>query len=185
MKHIMVDCETLGTTADAVILSIGAVRFNLLTDAIDDNGFYASISIESNLNYDRRIDEDTMLWWFKQSAAAQHVFHEPKQPLREVLIDLADWMEDDNNEMWSMGADFDLPMLAHAYRKCHLEVPWRFYNSNCARTYKKLPGAKALAPLRTGTHHNALADSVYQAQYMQAIHKSLFTEKPHAMVRAK
>ncbi|RYG07088.1 MAG: hypothetical protein EON92_18990, partial [Burkholderiales bacterium] len=112
------------------------------------------------------------------------VFHEPKQPLREALTSLADWLETGDNEMWSMGADFDLPMLAHAYTKCQMEVPWHFWNSNCARTYKKLPGAKVLAPIRTGVHHNALADSVYQAQYMQAIYKSLFMSRKNSMVRA-
>ena len=43
MKHIMIDLETLGTVADAAIMSIGAVRFDLDSDKIDDTGFYASI----------------------------------------------------------------------------------------------------------------------------------------------
>ena len=55
MKHIMLDLETLGTVASAVIMSIGACRFDLATGAVDDSGFYASISIESNLDYGRRI----------------------------------------------------------------------------------------------------------------------------------
>ena len=50
MKDVMVDLETLATSADAVILSIGAVRFDLETGEIDDAGFYASISVESNLD---------------------------------------------------------------------------------------------------------------------------------------
>lgn len=65
MSDIMVDLETLGTTADAVILSIGAVKFDLVSGQIDDEGFYASISVESSLNRKRRISEDTLLWWFK------------------------------------------------------------------------------------------------------------------------
>ncbi|NQW82286.1 MAG: 3'-5' exoribonuclease, partial [Polaromonas sp.] len=63
----MVDLETLGTVADAVILSIGAVKFDLDSDAIDDDGFYASISIESNQETGRRIQEDTLIWWMGQS----------------------------------------------------------------------------------------------------------------------
>ena len=46
---IMLDHETLGTTADSVIMSIGAVKFNLETGEIEPEGFYASVSIDSNL----------------------------------------------------------------------------------------------------------------------------------------
>ncbi len=60
-KDIMLDLETLGTTADAVILSIGAVKFNLETGKIDDEGFYRSVSVESNLDLGRRISEDTLI----------------------------------------------------------------------------------------------------------------------------
>ena len=48
MKNIMIDLETLGNRSDAVILSLGAVKFDLTSGKIDDQGFYASISIDSN-----------------------------------------------------------------------------------------------------------------------------------------
>ena len=73
-KNIMVDLETLGTSADSVILSIGAVKFDLETGEIDNRGFYASVSVESNLSFRRRVSEETLLWWLKQPAAAQQVF---------------------------------------------------------------------------------------------------------------
>lgn len=44
MKHVMVDLETLGLSVDAVILSVGAVKFDLEDDAPSDDGFYGSIS---------------------------------------------------------------------------------------------------------------------------------------------
>lgn len=181
MKHIMVDLETLGTAADSVILSIGAVRFDLDKGKIDDEGFYSSISIESNLAWKRRISEDTLLWWFKQGAAAQQVFFEPKKVLEESLVQFSDWIGNDDHTMWSNGADFDLPMLAHAYSVCGIEVPWKFWNSRCYRTYKNLPGAKNAKLPAQGIKHNAMADAYSQAQSVIAIHKSLFlTEKVKA-----
>lgn len=174
MRHIMVDIETLGTAADAVILSIGAVRFDLDSDKIGDEGFYASVSIESNLDWKRRIQEDTLLWWLKQTPASQNVFHEPKTTLDVALSDFSDWMADTPDAfVWSMGADFDLPMMAHAYRTMSMDVPWKFWNSRCARTYKTLPQAKSIKIARAGTHHNALDDAVYQAQLVQAIQQEL------------
>jgi len=176
MKHVMIDLETLGTTADACILSIGAVRFDLLTDEIDDKGFYASVSVDSNLAHKRRIQEDTLIWWFRQEVVAQAVFHETKQTLEDALIDLSDWLEDGENHVWSNGADFDLPMLAHAYASLGMEVPWKFWNSNCFRTYKKLPGAKGIRAAETGVKHHALSDAYMQAQTAQMIHRKLFLD---------
>lgn len=173
MNHVMVDLETLGTAADSVIMSIGAVRFDLDSDKIDDAGFYRSISVESNLDYKRRIQEDTLIWWLKQSAAAQAVFNEPKETLQTALCEFSDWLGDNSAFMWSMGADFDLPMIAHAYHQIIVDVPWKFWNSRCARTYKGLPQAKNVSVPRLGTHHNALADAIYQAQLMQAIQREL------------
>ncbi len=176
MKHIMIDLETLGTRADSVILSLGAVKFDLTSGKVDDEGFYASISIDSNLDLGRRIQEDTLLWWFKQDIAAQSVFHEDKTALNQALEDFSDWVGSDDYEVWSNGADFDIPMLAHAYAQIQMEAPWKFWASNCFRTYKKLPGAKAIAgtvPF-AGVKHNALADAVHQAQVAQAIYAGIF-----------
>lgn len=184
MKHIMFDAETLATTADACILSIGAVRFDLESNQIDDTGFYASVSVDSNLELRRRISEDTLIWWMKQGPAAQGVFHESKQTLAVALADLADWIGSDDCHVWSNGADFDLPMLAHAFTQLGMVVPWKFWNSNCYRTYKKLPGAKALKlPVHSGVKHNALADAYYQAQCLQAIHAGLFKASVNAKAK--
>ncbi len=177
MKHIMFDAETLATTADACILSIGAVKFDLDSDDIDDAGFYASISIDSNLELKRRVSEDTLIWWMKQGAAAQGVFHESKQALRPALEDLTDWIGVGDHHVWSNGADFDLPMLAHAFTQCGMPVPWKFWNSHCYRTYKNLPGAKSIRSPVTGVKHNALSDAHQQVVTLQAIHKALFLNK--------
>lgn len=184
MNHVMFDAETLATTSDAVILSIGAVKFDLDSDKIDDAGFYASISVDSNLELKRRISEDTLIWWMKQGPAAQGVFHESKQTLREALLDLADWMGGSSDyTVWSNGADFDLPMLAHAFTQCGIEIPWKFYNSRCFRTYKNLPGAKAIRLPASGVKHNALSDAHQQVVTLQAIQQALFATKAAAKVK--
>lgn len=181
----MLDLETLGTAADACIMSVGAVRFDLDSDQIDDNGFYASVSIDSNLELKRRVQEDTLIWWMNQGDAAKGVFNEAKQTLRSALADLADTaFGADDLFVWSNGADFDLPMLAHAYTQLGMPVPWKFWNSRCFRTYKNLPGAKLVKVPFAGTKHNALFDAVHQAQTAQAIHKTLFSNKHPFKVKA-
>lgn len=169
---VMIDCETLGTIANSIILSIGAVKFSLNSDYIDDDAFYASISIDSNLHAGRQLSESTLLWWLDQSKEAQAVFREPKQALDTALDSLTAWFgTDDKQTVWSNGADFDLPMLAHAYAGYGWETPWKFWNNRCVRTYRSLPAAQGMP--RLGNDHNALRDAINQAKYVQAIQKNM------------
>lgn len=171
MNHIMLDTETLGTRADSVIISIGAVKFDPYSNmpfAIEPETFYASVSIDSNHEAGPRdIDEDTLVWWLDQSASARRVFTEPKTTLRCALEDLAFYINHPDYEMWSNGADFDLPLLTHAYRSFGLEVPWQHSNTNCFRTMKKLPFARALPAVPQADKHHARADAAHQARVLQ------------------
>lgn len=186
MNQLMIDLETLGTTADSVILSVGAVKFDLLSDSIEDEGFYGSVSIESNIDAGRRISEDTLLWWLKQPAAAQQVFHEEKLPLQQVLQDLSDWLGDDKWVVWAKGPAFDVAILEHAYKQHGMQTPWDFWNVRCVRTFMGLPGAKNIHGDVLGVAHNALSDAFTQAQTVQRIYKKLFLDAPatrHSMLK--
>lgn len=174
LNHIMIDAETLSTRADSCIISVGAVRFDLNTGEIDDNGFYQSISIDSNVTAGRHISESTLCWWMEQGTDAQGVFREPKVPLRSALEELAAFISDEGCHIWSNGADFDIPMFSHAFATHDMEIPWKFYNSNCYRTYKKLPGAPKLVTQAT-VKHNALHDAYAQAVHVCEIHSALFS----------
>ncbi len=112
----------------------------------------------------------------KQGPAAQGVFHEVKQSLKEALIGLADWMGESDFHVWSNGADFDIPMLSHAYAQHGLEPPWQFHRNRCFRTYKNLPGAKGIRIPPLGVKHNALSDAHNQAVTLQAIQRALFKD---------
>lgn len=176
---IMIDLETLGTTADAVIVSIGAVRFNLEAGLAaffpcDTDRFYSVVSIDSQAS--RHISAATLKWWMGQNAQAQAVFAERSIDITLALIGLGAFVlaTPGRPNVWSNGADFDLPMLAHAYRQYGVTLPWAPYAGRCYRTYKNLPGARAVTVPRTGEHHNALDDAIYQAQHLQAIHTALF-----------
>jgi len=177
--HIMIDLETLGTTADATILSIGAVRFDLETGTVYDHNshtFYKSVTIDSQPA--RQISGDTIAWWMAQSTAAKTVFTEPKVSLWNALMDLREWVntspEFGHPNVWSNGADFDLPMLVHAYSQEKIILPWKPYAGRCYRTYKNLPGARDVKVIRVGEHHNALDDAIYQAEHVCKIHQALF-----------
>ena len=193
---IMIDLETLGTTADAVIVSIGAVAFNLETgstlpegDESSQSTFYTVLDIDTQPR--RHISGDTLAWWMHQGDDARSVFDRvnPAQhhfPARTALGAFEAWVrtvvlaanaQRKDIRVWSNGADFDLPMLQHACHTFNVSMPWPPYAGRCYLTYKNLPGARAVVMQRTGTHHNALDDAIDQARHLCAIYQALFCPK--------
>ena len=170
----MIDLETLDNVPSGVVMSLGAVKFDIDSDKIDDNAFYASISIESNLDLGRTISESTINWWMQQEPKARAVFQEKKISLATALMDFRGWMNDGvDYKMWGNGADFDQPFLQSAYRQLKQEAPWKFWNNRCFRTFKNLPHAHKAKFMPSGVKHNALHDAMNQAKHAQAIQKVL------------
>jgi exodeoxyribonuclease VIII len=67
-------------------------------------------------------------------------------------------------KIWGNGASFDNVILANAYRRNDLNIPWKYYNDRCYRTMKSL--APHIKMEREGTHHNALSDAISQANHL-------------------
>lgn len=181
VKHlnIMIDNETMDTNAEAVILSIGAVRFN--KDSVSPMGekFYAVLDIEDQKARGRTVSESTMAWWAKQSPEARVVLTTTdRRPVKEALSDLWDFIYnlDDcpgQTRLWGNGSDFDNPQIASLFRMYGFEMPWEFWNNRCFRTLKSEFGHNAPKPQRKGTYHNALDDAIHQAEHCQHIFTAL------------
>ena len=91
----MIDIETLATTPDAAILTVGAVKFNPFGDDRDKSTrkaetFYKRIDLDSNIELGRTINEDTLRWWCDQSEDISHeaFVEEDRLPITTVLQDL-------------------------------------------------------------------------------------------------
>ncbi len=173
MNHIMLDLETMGTGPNAAIVAIGAVEFEL-TKAGGQLGdsFYQCISLESAMAEGGQVDAGTVLWWLKQSDAARAMFAQPAFVHGVALVGFSKWMtkrgETKNMRVWGNGASFDNVILASAYRRAGLQLPWNSFNDRCYRTVKSMhPAAPAIQ--RTGTHHNALDDAINQANHLIAM----------------
>jgi hypothetical protein len=167
--HVMIDLETLSTYPDAVILSIGAVKFNM-SGEISDKCFYAVCSIDSQP--ERHISADTLAWWMGQSPEAKKVFDSPEKfPLSTVLNDLYIFFGNAyEGRVWSNGAAFDIPILTHAYRESFDTTPWKFYNVLCFRTMKEEFKGCPRPPFE-GTQHNALLDAIHQTKWLLDIER--------------
>lgn len=163
----MLDLETLDTSPTAVIVSIGAVKFN--KDGSIGKSFYDVIDRSEQVAKGRTINPQTLDWWFKQSEEARSVFKitpctSVKLSLEAFSIYASETGEQVN--MWGNGADFDCVLLGSLYETFGLKKPWSYSNNRCFRTLKNICIAKDshAMPQREGTHHNALDDAVYQAK---------------------
>ena len=184
MKHIEIDLETLGTVPGSVILSIGAVVFDPdkpNTHCLGEE-FYCVVGRANSELRGLTVDQSTVDWWKKQSPEARQVLTDTEDPerydlLAEALIMLSEFITrgttSKNVKVWSNGANFDQPLLAVAYHKCGIPLPWEYWNGMCHRTIKSIcPSAKALEPPKVCAH-NALEDAKWQAKHLVAMARSL------------
>lgn len=175
MKHVMIDLESMGQSALAAIIAIGAVAFDPTTGKLGES-FYCVVDLQSSMNAGMTIDASTVLWWLKQSDEARKALQSPGAPLLEALMDLEAFLKQvspNRKELivWANGASFDFPILATAFRAHKARLPWDFWNERCARTL--IGVARTLfgyqKPVIDGTAHNALDDATFQAQIVMEI----------------
>lgn len=171
--HVMVDLETLASSNNAVIVSIGAVAFNPDTGEINPETFYITVDGESCQQVGMQISAKTVMWWLEQSTEARAAL-KGGVPLRDALTAFRQWsMRTAGPELslWGNGATFDNIILRNAYSALGQYVPWKYNKDFCYRTMKNMfPGVLSA---REGTHHNALDDAMTQTKHLCAIFESI------------
>lgn len=165
VRRVMVDLETFGTRPGAVIVALGAVRFE---DGKIVDRFYARIDPVDAQARGLSIDAATVVWWLEQSAEARiEITGGGGKPLANVLGEFGAWLGGGETEVWGNGASFDNVLLDEAFARCGLKRPWPFWMDRCYRTVKTLRPDVKLE--RKGTHHNALDDAESQALHLMAM----------------
>ena len=166
----MVDLETLATTPNAAILTIGAVTFDPNSTKIYDE-FYRRVELESLESLDTYIDDGTLEWWSKQDQAAQDEAFDPegREPIQNVLGDFYKFCMG-STRFWSHGAAFDIVILEYYFRKINKPFPWNFWDVRDTRTIFDL-GMDPEMP--QANKHNALEDARRQAIGVQNMFKKL------------
>lgn len=173
MNNLMIDLETMGTRADAAIVSIGAQFFCPDTLELGDS-FYRVVDLQSAVDQGASITPSTVMWWMQQSDQARHALQKDAEHIASVLLEFKSWCMNTcppgDLMVWGNGAAFDNVILSSAYDRNQLSPPWKHWNDRCYRTLKNLYPAVQMA--REGTHHNALDDARSQALHFLAIAKA-------------
>lgn len=174
--HVMVDLETAGKDPNALILSIGAAKFDPMADSIIDS-FHIAVDLrQMPMNaHGFTVDPGTVAWWLAPERAEARVALDsvPKVDLASALDGFALWLGDPRNfaGVWGNGATFDNVILLNAFDKLNMERPWTYRQDRCFRTFNNL--AKSVPFADFGVAHSALDDAISQALHMQKIVKHL------------
>jgi len=172
-NNLMLDLETMGTTNNSAIVAIDAVSFDINSGQFG-NEFYRTVNLQSCLLAGLEMNASTILWWLRQSEEARSELSKKDGiPLIQALSEFSDFCENKNYTIWGNSASFDCGILANAYNKAAIEIPWKFWNERCLRTLANLrPEIKDLTQ-SVGTAHNALDDCKFQINYCTKIFKSI------------
>lgn len=181
--HLMVDLETMGSSPDAPIVSIGAVFFAPSTGTTGAE-FYQVVSLDSSMSFGMKPDASTIQWWLKQSSEARSaILVDGAMGLREVLELLADFIVENaangshTVQLWGNGCSFDNVILRRAYALTETPFAVPFWNDRDVRTMVELGKSVGINPRFDipfeGDMHNALSDARHQVKYVSAIWQRL------------
>lgn len=168
----MLDLETLGVTNDAVILTLGCVKFDPFSSDEPHSPLYFAIDISEQQEKGRIIDPNTVDWWSKQAQEAQDAafIEDGRVSMIDAINQLNKFMVG-VDKVWSQGPLFDIGMLENFYAMAGRSVPWQFFNIRDSRTVFDMGDDSA----KKGNDmaHNALTDSYCQAIAVQNIYREL------------
>lgn len=169
-QNVMLDIETFSTSYNAIISTIGAIKFsrNDKISSIENcDTFYRRIERNSCEKLGFVSDISTMNWWNKQTEKSKfEVFTDLERfPIEIVLKDFSEWFGD-AKYIWSHGSSFDIPILSNAYKSCNIDIPWKFWNIRDTRTIYDI-GDIQLNKLKNTYKHHALYDCYNQIKALQ------------------
>jgi hypothetical protein len=173
---VMIDLETLATSTDAAILTIGAVKFDPFGKDIQEpamDSFYLRVDLDSCDRIGLVTNDDTIAWWAQQSKEAQEeAFGEDNR------VDIADAMAQlykfcwGAKRVWSNGAASDVPICETEFKRVGKAIPWSFWQVRDVRTAFDLGINPHRPPV---TAHHALQDAWNQAVGIQNVYGTLRT----------
>lgn len=170
MNHLMIDLETLGTSSNAVVVSISAVVFDMSTGEIGEE-FEIGLDKDQQLLKGGVIDEDTVNWWAEQSDEAKAELERlVKIDVDEALNSFATWLKNQFKapskvKMWGNGATFDNVIVRNLFERHGIKIPIPYYCDKDVRTLTYLTKTQPKKYEFTGVKHRGIDDCKHQIKY--------------------
>lgn len=174
--HACVDLETLDVLPSAVVLSLGAVKFDPYKSDEPHSEIYFKINIDDQNRFNRTTSDGTLAWWSKQDP---HILEEALDQEGSISVEQAlDSLRKFSvgvGVFWGQGYGFDFTILEHMYRSVSQNIPWNFWQIRDSRTLFSMCPSDPRSGIQT-EKHNALADAYYQAKAIQIAYSELKTQ---------
>lgn len=175
--EVMVDLETLSLQPNALILTIGAIKFNRRKKQQplhELDTFYKRITIPSCQGIGMHISEETINWWNSQAQEAytEAITNPDRIDITTALQEFTRWFGD-SKLIWANGDDFDCVVLAQAYRACGMLEPWKYWSTRDVRTVMDIAGLTMKDIPQTEYAHHALYDCYRQVNAVQQAFKKI------------
>lgn len=173
MKHLMLDFETLATGKLPVVLSIGAVEFDLETGEMGKS-FYRNVEINDQISRGFQINGDTLLWWLGQSEKARKpLISGEGQNIKDMLDDFrAFYLDCESPIIWGNGLMFDVRILGEIVDAVGLRRFWHYRNEADYRTIKNM-FPKHFENEKAGNTHNPIDDCKNQIKLLCVLYSKI------------
>ena len=156
--HAMLDIETLGTTADAPVLSAAVVFFDPQTgNTFEQAKFVFDVRQQKN----RPINFDTMKWWMTQSSKAREHWMNP-QEYNSLEQFAAFCSKYEKVTWWANSPAFDEVIMSSLLRQAEVRIPWSFWEWRDVRTLRNFLFDKTKPNNKNA--HDPLADCLAQIE---------------------
>ncbi|WP_312331937.1 3'-5' exonuclease [Sphingobacterium sp.] len=168
---VMIDIETLDTTPTSVILSIGAVPFNI-GDGQAGQEYSSKCNVSMQVRDGHTIGLETLKWWIEQDAGVLSNSLSGGEWVRRSVENLNDFISEkcvDEVRLWSNSPSFDLVILKNA-----LNNPWPFpfWRERDVRTFVAIRSETAKEFSRKATH-DPVDDCLRQIDMVCAVYWEL------------
>lgn len=163
----MIDIETLGTTPDCVVLSVGACKFDPYIPQTPHSRQLWRPSTAEQLAAGRSVDDSTLVWWSKQ---AEHIREQAFSD--QNRISLSDFFSELNrylvgvDKIWCQGPQFDMVILENLFGHWQHHRNWAYWQIMDCRTVFNLMQVDPRKALQQNAH-SADEDAYWQAVAVQ------------------
>jgi hypothetical protein len=171
---VVIDLETLGRTPGAVIVEIGAALVPW-EDLAERATFSERITVASGFEVGLHVEPETVAWWFDTApvSAFAGMGRRLERHLNVVLLEFAEWLEriagGGTLLVWGNGATFDLGILAEAYRRTGIPLPWEYWSERDLRTALDPALCRKRVEKPAVVEHRACADAVAESLRLAAV----------------
>jgi hypothetical protein len=174
--HIMLDLETLSTRPNAVILTLGAVKFNPFSLGDPGPGLYIRPDVDEQIAQGRDVQDETVNWWMSQAEDVREeaLGTDGRISVESMYRQLNRFLVGADS-IWAQGPLFDFAILENLYRQYGWPTPWQYWQIRDSRTLFGVHGDPRVKG-KVGLH-NALEDCVSQATAVQQVYNRLGLEK--------